>query len=74
MSPLIQVSIAVPKAKLEAERGFHRGGPPGPGGASAAGAQGSIADNLPPSALASLVSKVRADFVIPQPFESRQYS
>ena len=53
-----QVSIAVPKAKLEAERGFHRGGPGGPHPAAAAAAQGSIADNLPPSALASLVSKV----------------
>jgi len=52
----IKVSIAVPKAKLEAERGFRGGGGSGPHPAPAA--QGSIADNLPPSALASLVSKV----------------
>ena len=48
---------------MEAERGFRQGGgaPGGGGYPAAAAAQGSIADNLPPSALASLVSKVFKD-------------
>ncbi len=55
---LLQVSIAVPKAKLEAERFGRPGGLSGDGASSYSHHSNSVADNLSPTALASLVSKV----------------